>query len=282
VNLQVNEAENPALYYTNPNVIADVDNLLSNCRETPVSSRDLRKILAFLAAKIVYPNGHRPGVVQNMMMDEFEAAQEEDDDRMIIVVHKHKTAASLGPISAVVSKADFERMTLYKDRIRITTVPLSEELSHRFFLTYTGNEFKKVNEWIQEVSKLYDIDVTIPNPTIHRKWIDSTAHGSCTEAEMRVLNGHMSHSEQTSKKYYQKQKAEHALQSVEQINHLSKRYFTTEEDTIILTEYPLTADQTPSLMLCQQLIDRHNQLKERSKKHIQDRWRVLKKKKEQK
>jgi len=200
-----------------------VDNLLHNWENTPGSSKDLKKILALLAAKIVYPNGHRPGVVQNMMLQEFDDAREEDDDSVIIIVHKHKTASSLGPISAVVSKADYQRMKVYKDTIRSRTVPQSEELSHHFFLTHTGNEFKKINEWIQEVSKLYDLDFSIPNPTVHRKWIDSTAHGECNDTEMRVLNKHMSHSEQTSRKHYQKQKPEHALQSVEQIQQLSKK-----------------------------------------------------------
>jgi len=253
-----------------------VDNLLNNCQSEQVASKELKTILAFLAAKIIYTNGHRPGVVQNMMIKEFEEAREEDDDRVIIIVRKHKTASSLGPISAVVSKADYQRMKLYKDRIRSRIIPQSEKLSCRFFLTFTGNEFKKINEWIQDVSKLYDIDV--PNPTVHRKWIDSTAHGECDEAEMRVLNAHMSHSETTSRKHYQKQKPEHALQSVEQIQQLTKKYFAEEEDQLILHEFPLTSEQTPSLMICQRIIDHHKELQGRTKKNIQDRWRVLKKK----
>jgi len=158
-------------------------------------------------------------------------------------------------------------MKLYKDRIHSRIIPQSEELSCRFFLTFTGKEFRKINEWIQDVSKLYDVDV--PNPTVHRKWIDSTAHGECDEAEMRVLNAHMSHSETTSRKHYQKQKPEHALQSVEQIQQLTK-------DRLILHEF--TSEQTPPLMICQRIIDHHKELQGRTKKNIQDRWRVLKKK----
>ena len=236
--------------------------------------------MAFLVAKIIYPNGQRPGAVINMTIEEFEAAEEQDEDKMMITVRKHKTAKSLGPIRVVIDSKDHQRMKLYKDRIRSQLHPLSEDLSHRFFLTFTGNEFRKVNEWIQEIAAQYHLDAAIPNPTIHRKWIDSTAHGECTESEMRVLNAAMSHSEATSRKHYQKQKAEHALQSAEQIKQLTKKFFT-KEDTIITAEYPITTDETPTLFICQKMIDRHPQLEQRQKKHIQDRWRILKKKAKQ-
>jgi len=104
-------------------VIQDVDNLLNNCQSEQVASKELKTILAFLAAKIVYTKGHRLGVVQNMTINEFEEAREEDDDTVIIIVRKHKTASSLGPISAVVSRADYQRMKLFKDRIRSRIIP---------------------------------------------------------------------------------------------------------------------------------------------------------------
>ena len=117
---------------------------------------------------------------------------------------------------------------------------------------------------------------SIPNPTIHRKWIDGAAYGNCNPADMEVLNRHMSHSAAASKKWYQIPKPQHALQSANCIEGLSKQYFTKEEDTTLLQEYPLTPSDTPTLHICQQIIDRHN-LK-RKKKQLQDRWRVLKKK----
>jgi len=101
-------------------------------------------------------------------------------------------------------------------------------------LTFKGNKFRKVNEWIQEIAAQYHLNATIPNPTIHRKWIDSTAHGECTESTM-------SHSKATSRK--------HAMQSAQQIKQLTKKYFR-EEDNIITAEYPITTDETTSLFMC--------------------------------
>jgi len=80
----------------------------------------------------------------------------------------------------------------------------------------------------------------------------------------------MSHSETTSRK--------HALQSAQQIKQFTKKYF--REDNIITAEYPITTDETPSLFMCPKMIDRHPQLKQK-KIHLQDRWRMLKKKAEQ-
>ena len=70
--------------------------------------------MAFLAAKIIYLNGQRPGAVINMTIEEFEAAEEQDEEKMI-TVRKHKTAKSMGPIRVVLDSKDHQRMKLYKD-----------------------------------------------------------------------------------------------------------------------------------------------------------------------
>ena len=75
---------------------------------------------------------------------------------------------------------------------------------------------------------------------------------------MEVLNRHMLHSLVTSKKWYQIPKPQHALQSVDCIQNLSKQYFTKNEDVVLLQQYPLTAEDTPSLHVCQEIIDHDN------------------------
>jgi len=270
----VNEAENPELFHCNPSFVRDVDNLLQQCGSHPLLWKDIKIVLAYFSAKIVYKNGQRPACVQNMKLKEFEDAEEVDDGKYVIKVVDHKTADSCGPANIVLDKSDYDRLKLYLSNIRSKIEPQSVEYSKRLFLTNTGNEHRKINEVLQDVSSIYGEN--IPNPTIHRKWIDSAAYGNCNPADMEVLNRHMSHSAATSKKWYQIPKSQHALQSANCIEGLSKQYFTKEEDTALLQEYPLTASDTPTLHICQQIIDRHN-LK-RKKKQLQDRWRVLKKK----
>ena len=108
-----------------------------------------------------------------------------------------------------------------------------------------------MNEVLQGVANNYGI--CVPSPTTHRKWIDSAAWDTCDSVEMEALNRHMSHSSATSKKWYQFQNP-------------SMLYFTKEEDTAILKEYPLTETDTPTLHACQQIIDRHTL--ERTKKQV--------------
>ena len=56
---------------------------------------------------------------------------------------------------------------------------------------------------------------------------------------------------------------------------LTKKQHFTEEDDLLLSEYPLTLTETPSLSTCREIILRNNINK--SDKQLQDRWRNLKK-----
>jgi len=117
------------------------------------------------------------GTVINMTIEEFEAAEEQDKEKMMITMRKSKTASSLGPIRRSENKAVQ----------RLNQEPIIPTVRRAFtpILTFKGNKFRKVNEWIQEIAAQYHLNTAIPNPTIHRKWIDSTAHGECTESAMR-------------------------------------------------------------------------------------------------
>ena len=163
-----------------------------------------------------------------MTVEEFEAVGKEED-KMMITVHQHKTARSLGTVEVVIGKRLSKNEAIQTEHQKQSTPSVGGTFTSVFPNIY-WQRIQKINEWIQEISAQYHLNVAIPNPTIHRKWIDSAAHAECTDAEMRVLNKLMSHSEATSLKHYQKQKTEHALQSVQQIQHLSKKYFTKEDD----------------------------------------------------
>ena len=86
----------------------------------------------------------------------------------------------------------------------------------------------------------------------------------------------MTHSTATSSLYYQFPSQREAVKVYGTIQDLRKRrYFTSEEDQWILKEYPVQNDSTPTLEMCQLLVNKYSM--DRSAKNVQDRWRTLKK-----
>lgn len=229
--------------------------------------------MAFIAANIIYGNGHRPGVVQRMTTKEFEDCEEEDGD-LVVQVFEHKTSGSFGPANVVIEPNIYNLMAEYFTTIRTKIEPKCKQFSERFFLTNTGFEFRNISETMQEVAKLFGIE--LPNATIHRKWIDTNAYATVDDKTMRVLNKHMAHSSTTSTKFYQFQSTQNAVDTHKEIKKLTvKNHFTKKEDKVIIQEYSISQDVTPSLAICQEICDKYGLQK--SKKQIQDRWRSMKK-----
>ena len=87
----------------------------------------------------------------------------------------------------------------------------------------------------------------------------------------------MSHLPHTARKYYQfPETAEKAAAMQAHIVKLTKKQqFTEEEDDLLLTTWPLTILDTPSLAVCRDIIARNDMTK--SAKQLQDHWRSLKK-----
>jgi len=79
----------------------------------------------------------------------------------------------------------------------------------------------------------------------------------------------MGHSAATSAMYYQLPSQNDAVNVHTTIQEIKRRrYFTTEEDSCILQEYPTQNDQTPTLEMCRLVVSKYN-LK-RTPKNIQD------------
>ena len=101
--------------------------------------KELRIVLAYIAANIIYLNSQRPGVAQRMTVEEW-AAKTEVDDEWVIEVMDHKTAGAFGPASVAVSHEVAALMEEYYLLIRGKITPQNDEYQKRFFLTNTGNE----------------------------------------------------------------------------------------------------------------------------------------------
>ena len=141
-----------------------------------------------------------------------------------------KTSAT-GPANVVISKQYETVMCQYYELMRSKMTPQSKELSRRFFLTASGNAFRKVMKTIKMVAKANGISV--PTASLHRKVIATTAHcdDNLTEGNIRSTYVPFSCNKQ---KIYQLPAAEKAVDAYETIEWLSKKRFF--EDAILLKE----------------------------------------------
>jgi len=133
--------------------------------------------------------------------------------------------------------------------------------------TTTGPANIVITKEIEQFMYLYLVNL--------RKVIAKAGFESLEANEMRTMNKPMSHSYVTSKKFYQFPNPEKSVKVQKTIKHLNKRTFFTKEDQILLREWPMKNDQTPSLQLCLRISEKHQMVK--SKKQLKDHWKTMKK-----
>ena len=232
-------------------------------------------VLAYLAACLIYKNAQRPGIVQKMTIDEFLNSTEVETNRHLIRVLNHKTVAARGPANVVLSGTVMTLVQDYYHYIRKQTIPISEDFDTRLFLTHSGNEFRKVSEAIIEAEKLHGI--LVPTAKLYRKVVSTESDKQLDNQKNRGIQEHMSHSSATAEKFYHYPNTSKANEAYTTIGEMmGKKHFSADEDRYILYEWSLEQEQTPSLALCQRIVDKYN-LK-RTKKQVQDRWLTLLKK----
>ena len=69
----VDNPENPNDFCSDPDVKRKVNKILEMAATGEISIDNHHTVLAYLAAKIMYKNSQRPGVVENMTIKEFDA-----------------------------------------------------------------------------------------------------------------------------------------------------------------------------------------------------------------
>ena len=110
----------------------DVDDILQKAESQNITSMEHSTVLAYLAAILMYKNSQRPGVVENMTLNEYKNRQK-DGDKLIIRVLKHKTAASISLANIVVDTDCMQIMNRYHHYIRAQLSAQSAELGKLFF-----------------------------------------------------------------------------------------------------------------------------------------------------
>ena len=266
---EVGSSNNPDAFLESGKIVRDVEAALDGTTCTP---QQHKLILAYVAAHIIYRNAQRPGVVQHMTIEEYENKEEDKDGKVLIKVLHHKTSSSSGEADVVIDKKIDAILQKYLDNIRASMVPINNTFRKRLFLMQTTNEFRKISQVIQEVASSYGYHV--PNATLNRKITATSLRENLPNHDALPVHRHMSHTPETSMRNYQYPELKDSVDTYNTIQLLqAKKYFSEEEDKMILKEWPIANETTPTLKCCRAIIAKNTL--ERTGKQVQDRWKTL-------
>ena len=119
----------------------------------------------------------------------------------IVSCLNHKTGPQ-GHAILVISPSTEEILVAYQLLIRDHIIPLSD-FKDLFFLTPSGTMYTQVYRKICEALKVNGLeDIELPSPSEYRILMSTKAAKHLDDASLRKVQKHLSHSEETSRKYY--------------------------------------------------------------------------------
>ena len=208
-------------FLNNVNLQAKIDCAILNLASS-FNTQDAKLLTAYVASMILYENGQRSGVIENLTITEFSKRMHkfyEGQERVIIPCLNHKT----GPqgIAQLVTTPKGENLLLQYytlARAKIMPKPGCDQL---FFLTPCGGRYNQVYRKICESIKINNINVTEPpKPKTYRIGMSSKVGRHLSDAKRRAVVKHMNHTEQTSEKYYEFVNLDDAAMAFDEINKL--------------------------------------------------------------
>ena len=225
---------------------------------------------------ILYYNGQRSGVIENVTVEEFTRRIENEEGMVVMTCMQHKTSTQ-GPAHLVFNKTTDELLSKYYSLVRQRILP-KEGASHLLFLTVNGSRYSQVYRKLQEAITANNIkDVELPKPSQYRKVVRTDGSCSLPDPGLRNMSRHMCHSSETARKYYEYSDLADAVLTHKTITEMAKRRAWSKEETeALLKAWPLE-NSRPELKTCSVLKERCN-LSQRTPKNIQDKWRQLEKK----
>lgn len=194
---EVKRANDPMEFCNSDVLQQKVSSILAS---STINCADYNTIISYLAANLIYSNAQRPGIVKNMTKDEFIDRKRISANKVLIKVFEHKTIAARGPANVVISTFIEKFMVKYYEDIRMHITP-KEGMEDKFFLSYSGNEFRKITEMIKKTAKQFNLPM--PTACLHRKVIATAGQKHLDDKGMRSLSSHMAHSSATSARFYQ-------------------------------------------------------------------------------
>lgn len=191
---------------------------------------------------------------------------------MIIPCLHHKTGAQ--GIARLVVTRDVEQLLVeYYHKIRKKIKPKQFKNTNRFFLTYNGLLYTQVYRRIKEALSVGKL--TPPRPKDYRIVAATDAARELNDVDLRRVAKHLSHSSETSRKYYEFSDTADAIYAHKTLHNLSQRRKWSKEHTMaLLKEWPLRK-HPPGLAVCRDISRRHHM--NRTGKQVLDKWRQLQK-----
>ena len=194
------------------------------CLKISFDIKDVKLLTAFAAAVIVYRNCQRSGVVENLTVGEFNERLEADDDKIIISCINHKTGPQ-GRAQLVVTKQAERILLQYKHLIRAHLEPATG-CNTLFFLTSNGKRYTQVYRRIKEAATINGLkDVIPPPPKMYRIVVSTEAARSLNDCTLRMVARHLSHSENTSRRYYEFSNTSDATEAHDTIQELARQRY---------------------------------------------------------
>lgn len=192
---------NPITFLDNSEVIKQVQ----ECKESLKTSFDLADIkflTAYGAALLLYGNCQRSGVIQNLTLEEFEQREHTNEGMTVISCLNHKTGPQ-GRAILVISPSTEKILVAYKTLVRDHLQPVSG-CENIFFLTPSGSMYTQVYRKICEAVIMNGFkDTDLPPPSEYRILMSTKAARHLDDTTLRKVQKHLSHSEETSRKYYE-------------------------------------------------------------------------------
>ena len=225
---------------------------------------------AYSAAVVLYGNGQRSGVITNLTIGEFEMREEGEHELVVIPCVHHKTGTQ-GLAQLVISEDIEDLLVYYYETIRSNIVPAEDTYKNLFFLTFNGTSYTQVYRRMREVLSVGKIEP--PQPSHYRVLISSESRRYLDEQKRRNVIKHLSHSMQTSEKYYEFMDTTDATEAHATIHKLSQNRRWSRRDIALLTErWPLSGNP-PLLRESRQFIRDFGLT--RSAKDVCYKWQLL-------
>lgn len=173
------------------------------------------QLVRYITSAILVRNSHRPGVVQNMKMEEVENVRVNKSGKTFIIrVREHKTAQS-HPALVVINSELWEIVQRY----RVIRLCLNDNQSTTFFINTEGN---RCSNWFKDINKeLIKRKMPKINATALRT-LYSTQASKYDETTRRQVASALCHSERTSKLHYRAGATETAIENYKTLKRISK------------------------------------------------------------
>ena len=192
---------NPITFLERSDIINEVQESIRSLKKS-FDISDIKIVTAYGAALLLYGNCQRSGVVQNLTTEEFQQRETTSDGMVVISCLNHKTGAQ-GRAILVISPSTEQILTAYKTLVRDHLIPVSG-CENLFFLTPSGSRYTQVHRKICEAVNIKGFeDNQLPPPSEYRILMSTKAAKHLDDTDLRKVQKHLSHSEETSRRFYE-------------------------------------------------------------------------------